>query len=452
MLAVYPSAVFFDGLIQKSSLDLFLVAAFILLLPGADGGERRGRWLATGLVLGCLTLTRENALALIVVALVRVLASEGGDGWRLKSARAALLAAGLGCALLPVGLRNLVVGGEFHLTTSQFGPNFYIGNGPRADGTYVPLQASRGNARFEAQDAQELAEQSVGRQMTPGEVSRYWTSLTLRRIFSEPWAWLRLMLRKTLLLVNRVELVDTEDQITCGDFSPVLRLLNPLLTFGLLLPLAGAGLIFTWPERGRLRTLHLYLLIYSASVVAFYVLARYRFPLVPVLTLFAAAGVTRARAILRDSPRLFAAATATAVVLAIAANWPLAKDREIGARATTENNIGAGLGESGAPVETILPYLARAATLDPNYAAAHRNLGIALRRSGRPREALGHLQRALALAPAADLHTLVGLTLIDLGRPAEAVEHYRLSVLLDPSDADNQRRLAALLGRLQGLD
>ena len=50
---------------------------------------------------------------------------------------------GAALVLLPVGLRNLAVGGEFHLTKSQFGPNFYIGNGPQADGGYVALREGR---------------------------------------------------------------------------------------------------------------------------------------------------------------------------------------------------------------------------------------------------------------------------------------------------------------------
>jgi hypothetical protein len=37
-------------------------------------------------------------------------------------------------------------------------------------------------------------------------------------------------------------------------------------------------------------------LAYAASVVAFYVFARYRYPLVPMLIVFAAAGAMEARA------------------------------------------------------------------------------------------------------------------------------------------------------------
>jgi predicted membrane-bound mannosyltransferase len=39
MLALYPPAIFFDGLIQKSSLDLFLVVSLLVLLGEFAAGE-----------------------------------------------------------------------------------------------------------------------------------------------------------------------------------------------------------------------------------------------------------------------------------------------------------------------------------------------------------------------------------------------------------------------------
>ena len=56
------------------------------------------------------------------------------------------------------------VGGGFYVTTSQFGPNFYIGNNPGADGTYQSLRFGRGAPEYERQDATELAERALGRQ------------------------------------------------------------------------------------------------------------------------------------------------------------------------------------------------------------------------------------------------------------------------------------------------
>ena len=58
--------------------------------------------------------------------------------------------------------------------------------------------------------------------------------------------------------------------------------------FGLLVPLALVGVIATWPDRRRLWIVHALALAYAASVVMFFVFARYRYPLVPFLMLFAA--------------------------------------------------------------------------------------------------------------------------------------------------------------------
>ena len=61
----------------------------------------------------------------------------------------------------PVALRNGAVGGEYLLTTSQGGSNFYIGNNEHANGMYAPLRFGRGDARFERDDAAAIAEQEL---------------------------------------------------------------------------------------------------------------------------------------------------------------------------------------------------------------------------------------------------------------------------------------------------
>jgi tetratricopeptide (TPR) repeat protein len=102
LLAGYAPAVFFDGLIQKSVLDLFLLTALLAVL--GRGRRRRpvalpGGWpLAAGLLLGLLVLTRENALVLIPVV----------AGWLLGAFPAATLRRRLG-ALAGFGLGAAVV-------------------------------------------------------------------------------------------------------------------------------------------------------------------------------------------------------------------------------------------------------------------------------------------------------------------------------------------------------
>src|SRR5262249_43760296 len=159
------------------------------------------------------------------------------------------------------------------------GPNFYIGNNPSATGLYQPLRADRGDPKFEQLDAAALAEDAAGRALTPGEVSDYWRDRARAFITAEPGRWLQLLVRKTVLLVNRVEVGDAEDQSTYADWSPALALLGPLLNFGLLIPLAGAGVVLSWPRRRALAVLLALLSTYALTVIATYVMARYRHPL-----------------------------------------------------------------------------------------------------------------------------------------------------------------------------
>ena len=155
MLAIYPAAIFLDGLLEKTALVGFLTAALLYLLAAR---HRKGRELLAGIVLGLLALTRENAILLAIPVLSWFLIGER------RPARVAATAFLGGCALvlLPVAARNYAVGGEFHLTTSQFGPNFYIGNNAGARGLYDPLVPGRGNAEAEREDAFRLAEKRPG--------------------------------------------------------------------------------------------------------------------------------------------------------------------------------------------------------------------------------------------------------------------------------------------------
>src|SRR5262249_22273988 len=112
MLALYAPAIFFDGLIQKSVIDVFLITVLVALLadlisdatnpPAAasalrlrsgQAGRQRPRWLSVGIVLGLLSLTRENALVFVPVVL-------GWIWWDGKVSPAARRSAG---AMLIIG-------------------------------------------------------------------------------------------------------------------------------------------------------------------------------------------------------------------------------------------------------------------------------------------------------------------------------------------------------------
>jgi tetratricopeptide (TPR) repeat protein len=456
-LALYAPAIFFDGLLQKSVLDLFFIT-LTLALAGSivDDPSRGARWLALGAALGALSLTRENALVFVVVFAAWAIAAShstrppGGAAFRRPSiVSAVMLFLGLTIVLLPVVIRNYAVGGGFYLTTSQFGPNLYQGNHPQADGSYAPLRYGRGAPEYERTDAKELAEHALQRPLTPAEVSSFWTDRALDYITAHPAEWLTLEGRKLLLLMNATETLDTESQESYAEWSWPLRVLGWVGHFGVLVPLAVLGAIVAWPQRRRLAILSAMTVTYAASVLLFYVFARYRLPLVPMLILFAAATVERRDRGERRVSWLFASrrsaifAGSALIVVIIAANWPLLSKPRM--RAITETNLGVALQEDGRLDEAIAQYR-RAVDIQGDYAPAYNNLGVALRAAGSVDAAIDAYQRALATAgDYPDAHYNLANALLEKHRPVEAAAHFAIALRSIPDSAGARNNLGVAL-------
>jgi tetratricopeptide (TPR) repeat protein len=443
LLAIYAPAIFFDGLLQKSVLDVFFVCLALWLIARITSDQGKlWLWLSLGLSLGCLGLTRENALVLVIVIL----------GWSiLRSGVRPAIAFTLGVivVLLPVVVRNSFVGGGFYITTSQFGPNFYIGNHSGASGTYQSLRYGRGAPEYERQDATELAEYASQRELTPAEVSGFWTDRALNYITSNPGSWLKLMIRKVALLGNATEMVDTEDQATYAEWSVILRVLGPVTHFGVLVPLALIGIVATWSDRSRLSVVYAALIAYAASVVLFYVFARYRYPLVPILALFAAAGIVSLFSVPRFTSRPFILRVAAIAAAGILVNWPIVSVPAM--RAVTETNLGTAL-QADHRVDDAIAYYRHALAMQPDYAPAYNNLGTALREHNRLDEARSSYQQALELQPEfATAHYNLANLLLDKGDAAGSIEHYELAIRKEPASADVRSNLGmafALTGRI----
>lgn len=471
LLALYAPAIFFDALIQKSVLDVFFVCVSLALLGYlAREPAARWPWIALGLAVGCLSLTRENALVLVLV-----IAFWGCLRARDVPARAGpmlgLFLGGVALVLVPVAGRNYAVSGGFHLTTSQFGPNFYIGNNPVADGTYMSLRFGRGSPEYERLDATELAERALDRRLSPGEVSSYWTEKALGFIKSQPLAWLGLQARKTALLLNATEMLDTESQQSHADYSWPLRLLTPVTHFGILVPLATLGLLLTWSDRRRLWILYAVALTYAVSTIMFFVFARYRYPLVPILLLFASAGLVSLAGVWRpvtgrptegrtpnpgrppvdEAPSLRVGKILCAVFLAaIVANWPMLSTDVM--RAITATNLGTAFYEQQRFDEAARWYR-RAVDMRPDYVPAYNNLGVTLRAQGRVDEAIAAYQEGLRRRDDyPDLHYNLANALMESGRPEAAAEHLRVASMSLPDAAGVHNNLGKALAEQGQLD
>jgi tetratricopeptide (TPR) repeat protein len=266
------------------------------------------------------------------------------------------------------------------------------------------------------------------------------------------------MLRKAALLVNTSEMFDTESQESHAEHSTILAVTSPIGRFGVLVPLAIFGAIVVWPRRSQLWILYALLAAYALSVILFFVMARYRHPLLPLLVLFAAAGVDGARRLWRTEPRAHIAATlAVVIVAAIVTNRPMLSSSVM--RAITEHNVGTALQEQGRVDEAITHYRA-ALEIRPDYGPSYNNLGTALMAKGDLPAAVAAFRESLRLQPdsmsarklLADANYDLGSAVLERGDVRRAEAALRESLLLNPNSAEAHNNLGIALASSGRLD
>ena len=432
ILAGYGPALFFDGLIEKSILDLFLLTAILFLIFCVSDEMKPAKWFGVGAVLGLLALSRENALILVLVVPCWIAFSSAALSPTARLRRIGLFFAGLVLVLLPVGLRNLAVGGEFKLTTSQLGPNFYIGNNPAADGTYKSIRAMIGEPQLEGPDAKRLAERELQRSLSPGEVSSYWLGKSFDYVKTQPFDWLRLLAKKWVLVWNGREIEDSDDFYIYRQWSSLLGVLGRLNHFGVLAPLAAVGLLVSLGQWRRLWLLYVMILALAASVAVFYVFGRYRFPLVPLLVLFAGAGLMQMIHFYKDGRwRPLFGTIAVFCACAIFTNWPVFEFSGPGAGGY--NNLSNAYYKQGKVEEAIQTAL-KAIEVEPSYGVAHYNIGNLYAGRGQFALAQRHFEEALRIYPNyAEVRSNLGQLLAERGDLQAGIEQFRKAIALDPA-------------------
>jgi len=117
LLAFYAPAIFFDMVIDKSVLDVLLLSTLVWVLVSAASRRHWRQWLGAGAILGLLGLSRENALVLSAVVPSWIAIYFSDQSAKNRAVWTGVFFAGLLLVLVPVGLRNLAVGGEFKLPT-----------------------------------------------------------------------------------------------------------------------------------------------------------------------------------------------------------------------------------------------------------------------------------------------------------------------------------------------
>ncbi len=291
IFATYLPSIFYEGVLLVSGLQtpINLLCVLVLLYFAKSPGYRG--WIVCGICLGLSALARPNVLLFGVFVLIWIFVMDRSQADIKKALfRALVFSAGIGLAVFPVTLRNLAVGGDPVLISSQGGVNLYIGNGPDATGTFaVPrlFPMTRADNPLQQKESYEkFAEESRGRELKPSEISDFWTRRTWDHISNNPGKWIGLLVHKLGLFINHYEVGNSREFDSSRGFSTVLRL--PLPVFGFIAPLALLGMAVGLKRIRQAFFIYAMIATYAISLAIFFVLAHYRMPVTPFFILFAA--------------------------------------------------------------------------------------------------------------------------------------------------------------------
>lgn len=292
--ALLAPAIMFPAYLLKPNLVVPLVSFLMWFALGANR-EGVATWLVLGIGCGLGALLRGNLLILLPLLTLTVLFVER------RAKPVALYVGGFLLVLVPVALRNYVVGDVFALTTSGAGTNLYGGN--NADNPYGIAREFdwvRGIPEHEADDWRHEAERRSGRELDAGEVSRFWVGELLASAAEDPALHLGILWNKLRATLSDYEVPDNHDLAWDARYVSLLR--APLPNWALFGPFIIAGVLVSllWPGTKRERLLALFFLAYLATIVLTVTSMRVRLTLVPLGLPLAAGLCLRIRADLRS--------------------------------------------------------------------------------------------------------------------------------------------------------
>ncbi|MFH0946850.1 MAG: tetratricopeptide repeat protein [Planctomycetota bacterium] len=280
--ATYWVLIYFDAELLLPTLLVPLSLAALYVTLGLAKRPTPSRAACAGLLFGLSAICRPNILLFMPLVALWL--------WLFcpKRTRAGLIAAAafslsLLAPILPLTAYNYFVGHDTVLISSQAGVNFWIGNNPDSDGGTAIVPGTRAGWWEGYHDAIRLAEHAEGRSLKPSEVSAHYSQKAWDWILSHPGDAARHLLWKARLFFTNWELGNNQEvRFFAERFNP----------FVLWLPLgfpavAGFGLLglllllllrptATFPLTG-------FVVVYTASILAFFVCSRYRVPVLPVL-------------------------------------------------------------------------------------------------------------------------------------------------------------------------
>lgn len=417
----YGPLIFFDGEVLPATLATLLNLIGLLALTRALARESLPSFALAGFVFGLAALAVASVLSFVVAA-------TGWIYWKKRSLPAlAAFVVGTIIALAPISWRNHAIGEDSVLISSNSGINFFIGN--NAD--YEQTTKIRPGWEWD-----ELVQEpsAVGREKASQKSAYFWDKAN-SYIGAEPLHYAFLQLRKLRQYLSGDEVGRNQDIYYWRNYSSILSVTlwkwGIAFPFGLVCPLALLGFVLALRQQG----IHLgifFALIYSASIIAFFPMARYRIPAIPIFLIMATyASCWLWQHFKTGQTRQAASALVAALILALFCNWDIAPMNMDG-DAEIHYNLGQAYSKSR-QADAARHHFAQSVALDSTYWQAWINLGSLAALQGDLEQAKGIFRRVAQAKPQRpEAWVNLAHTFIGLRQSEAAVRAYEQALKVNP--------------------
>lgn len=229
--------------------------------------------LSLGIIMGLTALARANIFLLMPFLLVWMFLVCPGTV-RRKIIHYSVLCLVILLTIVPVTLRNYFSDPErpLVLTNTNGGITFWIGNNPSSTGTFEHSSALHDEVRHEMK-----------------ATGQSYADMVVRYITEHPLDYLRLEWQKFVLFWRGYEIGNNLQYYWSRMQSGVLQF--PWVNFVLIGPLGIVGMGLAIKQWKKLFVVYGFVVIQILTTLLFFALTRYRLPVVPVLSIFAAYAV-----------------------------------------------------------------------------------------------------------------------------------------------------------------
>ncbi|MCH7948207.1 MAG: glycosyltransferase family 39 protein, partial [candidate division Zixibacteria bacterium] len=366
--SVYPLILYFESELLLDPLFMLLLQLSVYFFVLWYKKQNLSSLVCMAISLGLASITRPTAL--LFLPLVVLFLYFSSTLWKQRVKIIALFALLLALIILPITIRNYVVGGEIVLISSQGGINFYIGNNRQSDGVTAAMPEPLGH-NWKIDDIRYLAESETAGELKSGALSDFWYEKTFTEIFERPLQWGALLLKKFYYNFSNREISNNRN---LGYFFSQHSLLKfSYFPFAALLALSVLAVVSGYKSHWGVRLLLILIFFYSAAVALFFFSSRFRLPLLPFYIILSAVGI---ESLLRFSKQHYRKYLLPVTLAALAAIFSTAPIAPLPAGRQPQHLVSLGLFHyANDDTSAAIGYFHRAAKIDSTFPELNLNIG-----------------------------------------------------------------------------